>query len=104
MKKIVKKMPKYTFFKGINSSKAWKIFVAIWIIFATLYVFIGEYNRIQLTVAKVAYNRGVSATIGKVMTEAVKCQPFPVTLDGKQVTLISLECLNKSKEEATTAE
>ena len=78
--------------KCCDASKVWHVIFIIWIVFASLYVIYGEYNRLSNVVAKGAYNSGVSAAVGQLMNEAAKCQPFPVTLDGNKVTLMNLEC------------
>lgn len=86
-------------FKCCDASKVWKIVLVAWIVFASIYVVLSEYNRIQTYVAKASYNSGVTAAVAQLMQQASACQPFPVTLEGQQVNLINFDCLNTGSEE-----
>lgn len=79
----------------------WKIILVIWIIFATLYVIYGEYNRLANYVAQRAYNAGVSSAVSQIITESQKCQPVPVNVGDSKASLINLDCLQKPAEEKT---
>lgn len=68
------------------------MFFLTWVLFATLYVAYGEWNRFRFNVYEAAYNRGKTETVQQVILEAQKCQPFPVVAGEAKTTLISLEC------------
>ena len=72
------------------------IILIIWLIFATLYVLVGEYNRLTNVVAKLAYTRGGSDALVSVMEEAKKCQVFDIHDDKQQINLIAVDCLKKN--------
>jgi hypothetical protein len=85
----------------LTAPNVWKAVLVIWIIFATLYVVYGEYNRLTNYVAKRAYNAGVSSAVSQIITESQKCQPVPVNVDDLKANLVNLDCLQKP---ATTEE
>ena len=82
-----------------NPGKIFHIIVLIWLIFATLYVVYGEYNRLNNYVAARAYNAGLQEAVTQIITESKKCQPIPVNVGELQATLINLECLQGVEEE-----
>jgi hypothetical protein len=84
-----------------SASNVWRVIFILWIIFATIYVIIGEYNRVQNLVAQRAYNAGISSAVSQIITESQKCQPVPVNVDDLKASLINLDCLQKP---ATTEE
>jgi hypothetical protein len=72
-----------------------KILLVLWLVFATLYVVYGEYNRLNFFVAQTAYNNGIRDSVAQIMVEASKCeQAIPLTIDTQTVEVISVECLN----------
>ncbi len=73
-----------------------KVILIVWIIFASVYVVYGEYNRLNVFVAQNAYNRGIQDSVVQLMTEAAKCQPIPIKAAGQSINLIDLNCLNTS--------
>jgi len=87
-----------------------QIVLLVWFVFATLYVFYGEYNRLGTFVSQQAYNsgiqeaytKGITDSVVQLMQEAQKCQPIPVTAGDQQVNLISLECLKPPVDAETT--
>jgi len=68
------------------------VIIILWIVFASLYVIYGEYNRLKVYVAGASYNKGVTDAVNKLMDEAVSCQPIPVTSGDRGMNLISLDC------------
>ena len=76
-----------------------RIVILVWLVFSVLYVAFGEYNRLKNGVYNMGYERGQMDTVANVIVEAQKCQPFPVTLDKAQTTLVSLECLQAAQAE-----
>ncbi len=82
-----------------NPKKILHIVLLVWLIFATLYVFYGEYNRLSKFVANRAYNAGLQEAVTQIITESQKCQPIPVNVGELQATLINLECLQEPAEE-----
>ena len=81
-----------------------KVILIVWIIFASLYVVYGEYTRLNVLVAKRAYNSGLRDAVNQLIDEAQSCQPIPVTSGDRRVDLISLECLKPPAENAESAE
>ena len=77
----------------------WKVILVLWIIFATIYVVYGEYNRLANFVAKRAYNQGLTDAVTELINQGTKCQPIPVNVDDRKATFISLECLQQPAEE-----
>ena len=73
-----------------------KVILIVWLIFASLYVVYGEYNRLNVLVAKRAYNNGRRDAVNQLIDEAQNCQPIPVTSGDRRVNLISIECLKPS--------
>ena len=86
-------------FKGCDAGKVWKIIFIIWIIFATVYVIYGEYNRLTNYVANNAYNAGIQTAVTQIITESQKCQPVPINVEELSAQLINLECLQQPEEE-----
>jgi hypothetical protein len=86
-----------------KSAKVFKVIAIIWIVFASLYVIYGEYQRLAQTVAGVSYNRGVTNAVVQVMQEAAKCQPVPLSAGGQQMSIISLECLQQQGEDGQSS-
>ena len=82
---------------SLKSCGKWHIVLAIWLIFATIYVIYGEYNRLNNYVAAQAYNSGVRAAVNRIIDESANCQPLPINIDDKKATLISVDCLQKSE-------
>ena len=76
----------------------WKAILVLWIIFATIYVVYGEYNRLSNFVAKRAYNQGLTDAVTELIKQGGTCQPIPVNVDDKTATFISLECLQQPEE------
>ena len=73
-----------------------KIALIVWLVFATLYVVYGEYNRLNNFVAKQAYNRGLTDAVGEVLKQSQKCEPFPVNIGDQGVELINLKCVQQA--------
>jgi hypothetical protein len=82
-----------------SPKKILHIALIVWLIFATLYVVYGEYNRLSKFVANRAYNAGLQEAVTQIITESKKCQPIPVNVGELQATLINLECLQGAEEE-----
>ncbi len=74
---------------------ALKIILSIWLAVATVYVAYNEYVRLNLTVRQ-AYNAGISNAVNQLINEAQKCEPVPVTANGRGVNLINVECLQEN--------
>ncbi len=90
------------FFKP-GKFKVVHLILVLWLIFSTAYVAYSEYKRIQFFIAKQAYNKGVEDSISKLMVEAAKCQPVPVTLAGQRIDLMAMNCLeNPETQDAPT--
>lgn len=73
-----------------------KIIFLVWLILATIYVLIGEYNRLTNFV----YKKGVADTVIEVMTQAQACKAFDVTYRDKGVQLINVACLQQPQKDA----
>lgn len=71
-----------------------KVIFIIWVIFASLYVVYGEYQRVQVMVAQRAYNTGLRDAVNQLISQAQLCKPIPITSGDSSVNLISLDCLN----------
>jgi hypothetical protein len=84
----------------ICSCTVWRIILIVWIIFTTLYLIYGEYNRLANYVAKNAYNAGITTAVTQIIAESEKCQPVPINVDDKKATIINVSCLQKQAEEA----
>ena len=78
-----------------NSGKILHIVLIVWLIFATLYVVYGEYNRLNNIVAARAYNAGISEAVTQIINESQKCQPVPINVGDMSATIINLECLQQ---------
>ncbi|HHA18791.1 MAG: hypothetical protein DRQ47_09970 [Gammaproteobacteria bacterium] len=78
-----------------------KVILIIWIVFASLYVVYGEYQRVQIMVAQRSYQAGLRDAVNQLIEQAQTCQPIPVTSGEDSVSLISLACLNPPTEETT---
>jgi len=85
----------------VCSCKVWKIVLIVWIVFTTLYLIYGEYNRLANYVAKNAYNQGLTTAVTQIIAESEKCQPVPINVDDKKATIINIDCL---KQQATEEE
>ena len=75
-----------------------KIIFIVWIVFASLYVVYGEYQRVQIMVAQRAYQTGLRDAVNQLIIQSKVCQPIPVTSGEEKVQLISLDCLNQPAE------
>ena len=71
-----------------------KVILIVWVIFASVYVVYGEYQRVQVMVAQRAYNTGLRDAVNQLIQQAQTCQPIPVNSGEANVTLISVDCLN----------
>ncbi|MBN2087304.1 hypothetical protein JW758_03070 [Candidatus Peregrinibacteria bacterium] len=78
--------------------KVGHIVLIVWLVFATLYVLYGEYNRLNNYVAARAYNAGISTAVTQIITESQKCQPVPVNVNELKASLVNLECLQQPEE------
>lgn len=81
-----------------------KIILIVWIVFASLYVVYGEYQRLQRVVANTSYNRGLSTAVNQLISESAKCQPIPVKAGDVQVDLIAIKCLQGGDNQEAPAE
>ena len=81
-----------------------KVIFIIWVIFASLYVGYGEYQRVQVMVAQRAYNTGLRDAVNQLIQQAQTCQPIPVTSGEQRVDLIALDCIQESAESDQAAE
>ncbi len=79
-----------------------KIALIIWLVFTTLYVLYGEYNRLNNFVAKQAYNRGLTDAVAEVLKQSQECQSFPVNIGDQGVQLINLKCVQQVDAPAPT--
>lgn len=78
-----------------------KIILIVWLVFASLYVVYGEYQRLRVMVAQRAYNTGIRDAVNQLIQQSSDCsQPIPITADEKTVHLISIDCLQQSAGEA----
>lgn len=77
-----------------------KVILIVWVIFASVYVVYGEYQRVQVMVAQRAYNTGLRDAVNQLIQQAQTCQPIPVNSGDSKVTLISVDCLNASADDA----
>ena len=77
-----------------------KTILLVWIIFASLYVVYGEYNRLKVFVAQRAYTQGVTDSVIELMQKAQECKTIPVTAGEARVDLINVGCLTQGEEEA----
>ena len=73
------------------------VFLA-WVVFTTLYMAYGEWNRFKIGVMENSYQNGFKAAVAQVIETANQCQPFPVTLEGQAVNLMALHCQEKQEE------
>lgn len=73
-----------------------RIALIIWLVFTTLYVLYGEYNRLNNFVAKGAYQRGLADAVTQVLKQSQKCEPFPVNIGDQGVQLINLKCVQQA--------
>jgi len=73
-----------------------KIVIAVWLIFATLYVIYGEYNRLNMFVAQTSYNAGYQDSVVQLLNEVAKCQPVPITFNNQTVEVIGMACLQQA--------
>ena len=76
-----------------------KVLFIIWIVFASLYVVYGEYQRVQIMVAQRAYQSGLRDAVNQLITQSKLCQPIPVSSGEESVNLISIDCLNQPAEQ-----
>ena len=86
--------------RGSSKIHVSKIILFVWVAFSIVYFLYGEYSRLRVYV----YNRGVRDSVVQLITEASKCQPIPVSANGKEVKLIALHCLNQPAESSETTE
>ena len=82
-----------------DAGKVWKVIFIIWIIFASVYVIYGEYNRLANRVAKSAYNAGLQEAVVRIITESEKCQAVPINVGEMSAQIINLKCLQMPAEE-----
>ena len=85
-------------YHSIRSMPFAKILLFLWIVFASIYVVVGEYNRINRYVAQVAYNQGMSNAVVQLIQQASTCQTVPVSAGNAKMTLVSVECLQGAAE------
>jgi hypothetical protein len=65
---------------------------ALWIVFSLVYIFYDIWSDFKLKELNQAYQQGRVETINALITEAEKCQPFPVFSGEKQIQLIKTDC------------
>ena len=76
-----------------------KWFAAVWIVFSVLYIAYDLFDWFRNWVLASAYQTWMTDGFVSVINEANKgCTGFSVTAAEKQVTLISVECLNLQQE------
>lgn len=80
-----------------KGSRTLKIVVAVWLIATTVYVGYNEYVRLSFTIGR-AYNAGISNAVNRLIDESQKCEPVPVSANGRGVNLINVECLQEPAE------
>lgn len=85
-------------YHSIRSLPIGKVLLLVWIVFASVYVVVGEYNRVNNFIAKIAYNQGMTNAVVQVIQQASTCQPVPVSAGNAKLTLISVECLQQAAE------
>ncbi len=85
-------------YHSIRSLPIAKVLLLVWIVFATVYVVVGEYNRINRFVAQVAFNNGMSNAVVQLIQQASTCQAVPISAGNAKMTLISVECLQGASE------
>lgn len=78
-----------------------RIILIVWVVFATLYVVYGEYQRVQIMVAQRAYQSGLRDAVNQLIEQSQTCQPIPVNSGSASVNLISVDCLTPPSEEVT---
>lgn len=81
-----------------------KVIAIVWIIFASLYVVYGEYQRVKVLVAQRAYNTGIRDSVIQLLEQSKTCQPIPVTSGEDRVELIAVNCLTQSDSEADSSQ
>ena len=86
-------------FKGKCKGGILHIVLLVWLIFATLYVVYGEYNRLNNFVAARAYNAGISEAVTQIITESEKCQPVPINVGEMKASIINVGCLQQPETE-----
>lgn len=81
-----------------------KVIGIIWIIFASLYVVYGEYQRVKVLVAQRAYNSGIRDSVIQLIEQSQSCQPIPVNSGDVRVELIAVNCLTQGSPEGEPSE
>ncbi len=78
-----------------------RLVAILWIIFSVLYIGWNEWTRFRTYVMQQSYTQGRAEAALQLLTEAPKCQPFPVTVGDKSAAFIATECLTAAaKQEA----
>ena len=78
----------------------WTVILALWIIFSVGYVCYTEWQKFKIGVMTNSYQTGRIEIVNQILTEAEKCQPFPIYSGDKKAELVSVECLQKQMEAA----
>ena len=68
-----------------------------WIIFSVLYIGYIQYNYLVGFIGKKSYEKGLSDAVSSVISQAQKCEAFPVYVGDKKVSLINTVCIKQSQ-------
>lgn len=75
-----------------------KIIFIVWLVFSTLYVIRGEYNRLTQYVYNSGLKSGIEQTASQIVEKSKNCQALPITVDGQTTQIVNVDCLKKPLE------
>lgn len=77
-----------------------KIIITAWIVFSVLYIGYNQYTYLVGFIAKNSYDKGISDAVSSVISQAQKCEVFPIYIGGNKVNLINAACVKQSQSDA----
>jgi len=80
------------------------IILIIWLLFSIPFIAYVGWNYFNNFIYAKGMQAGQANAVVTLISEAAKCQPFPVTAQEKTINLISIECLQKQIEASKTQE
>ena len=74
----------------------------VWILVSVGYIVVDQWQDFKVRELSVAYQNGRADAIRTIMTEVDKCKPLPLFSDEKEISVVSIECLQQTIEEEAT--
>lgn len=75
-----------------------KVVLITWMVFSTLYVIRGEYNRLTQYVYNSGLKSGIEQTATQIVEKSKNCQALPITVGDQTAQMVNVDCLKNSSE------